>query len=67
MTFFYKPGQCISSQNERTINTDYQTQHIYRDFISRGNILNNKVNLSYGPQTITSATNTQEIIKSEEE
>ena len=25
-------------------------------FISRGNILNNKVNLPYGPQTITIAT-----------
>jgi len=29
---------------------------IYIDFISRGNIFNNKVNLSYGPQTITIAT-----------
>jgi len=28
----------------------------YIDFISRGNILNNNVNLSYGPQTITIAT-----------
>jgi len=29
---------------------------MYIDFISRGNILNNKVNLPYGPQTITIAT-----------
>ena len=31
-----------------------EVSHI--DFISRGNILNNKVNLPYGPQTITIAT-----------
>jgi len=29
---------------------------LYGDFISRGNILNNKVNLPYDPQTITIAT-----------
>ena len=29
---------------------------MYIDFISRGNILNNNVNLPYGPQTITLAT-----------
>ena len=29
---------------------------VYIYFISRGNLLNNKVNLPYGPQTITIAT-----------
>ena len=29
---------------------------VYINFISRGNILNNIVNLPYGPQTITIAT-----------
>jgi len=29
---------------------------LYIDFISRGNILNDKVNLPYGPQIITFAT-----------
>jgi len=33
-----------------------QENEIYIDFISRGNILNNKVNLPYGPQTIAIAT-----------
>ena len=33
------------------------------DFISRGNILNNKVNLSYDPQTITIATKHKKLLK----
>ena len=42
--------------------TQFNKKRFHIDFISRGNILNNKVNLSYGPQTMTIAT--QEIIKS---
>ena len=43
--------QCIDFKNVHADSVD-----IYIDFISRGNILNNIVNLPYGPQTITIAT-----------
>jgi len=43
------------------INLQFKT-YLYRLYFQK-NILNNKVNLPYGPQTITIAKNTQEVIK----
>jgi len=53
----------LTNQIKLVVNTQYAfinySLHVsnqYIDFISRGSILNNKGNLPYGPQTITSAT-----------